>query len=152
MHKRILLKLTGELFADEDKQGIDFPTVERIAGKIAYLKNTYKIDLAIVVGGGNIFRGRNLVDSKFDRQKADFMGMTGTILNGLALQGMLDLQGIESRVMSSLRINQVCEEYLNLRANAHLDTGKVIILVGGLGRPFSTTDTFSSAICRGTRL
>lgn len=141
MYRRILLKLTGELFADADKQGIEYEPVRKVAEKIAYLTSTYKIDLAIVLGAGNLFRGRNWEKVDFDRATADYIGMTGTIMNGLALKGMLDKLGVEARLMSSIKSDKVCEEYLIQRARAHLKSGKVIILVGGLGRPYSTTDT-----------
>lgn len=140
-YKRVLLKLTGELFGETDKAGIDFERVKKVAEYIAHLRIAHKTDLAIVLGGGNLFRGRNLSGDKFNRAQADFIGMLGTIMNGLALQGELNLFDVESRVMSSLRVDQACEPYILLKAIHHLDVGRVVILVGGKGSPFFTTDT-----------
>ena len=140
-YKRVLLKLTGELFSGTDKVGIDFFKVKKIAEYIAHLRTAHKTDLAIVLGGGNLFRGRNLSDDKFNRAQADFIGMLGTIMNGLALQGELNLFNLESRVMSSLRVDQACEPYILLKAIHHLEVGRIVILVGGKGNPFFTTDT-----------
>ena len=103
-------------------------------------------DLAIVIGGGNLFRGRNIRGDNFDRAQADFIGMMGTIMNGLALQGELNILNVESRVMSSLRLDQACEPYIRLKAMHHLDVGRVVILVGGTGRPFFTTDTTAALL------
>lgn len=146
MYKRVLLKLTGELFGKGGKPGIDLDSVRKIALYIAHLRNIHEVDLAIVVGGGNIFRGRNVITSKFDRVQADNIGMLGTIMNGLALQGELDLLNVESRVMSSLHVDQACEPYIIKKARKHLDEGIVTILVGGSGRPFFTTDTTAALL------
>lgn len=145
-YKRVLLKLTGEVFGDEDRAGINFEKVTKVALYIANLRKEHKTDLAIVVGGGNLFRGRDVKDKDVDRAKADYIGMIGTVMNGLALQGELDRVGIDSRVMSPLRIDQACEPYYLLKARSHLDKGRVIILVGGTGRPFFTTDTTSALL------
>lgn len=145
MYKRILLKLTGELFGG-GKTGIDFDSVREIATYISYLKENFETDLAIVVGGGNLFRGRNLEGENFDRAQADFIGMLGTIMNGLALQGELNTLGIESRVMSSLHVDQACEPYIRLKAKSHLRKGIVVIFAGGSGRPFFTTDTTAALL------
>lgn len=146
MYKRVLLKLTGELFSMDGKTGIDFAAVKRIAEYIAHLRQIHNVDLAIVVGGGNLFRGRNVLHSDFDRAQADFIGMMGTIMNGLALQGELELLRVKSRVMSSLHVDQACEPYIRLKARKHLDDGIVTILVGGSGRPFFTTDTTAALL------
>lgn len=146
MYKRVLLKLTGELFGGSDNSGIDFQSVAKVAGMIARLKSTYKIDLAIVLGGGNLFRGRRVTDTSFDRASADYIGMLGTVMNGLALQGELDILRVENRVMSSLKVEQACEPYIRLKAMRHLQMGRVTILVGGTGRPFFTTDTTAALL------
>lgn len=145
MYRRVLLKLTGELFGGGNS-GLNFTEVKKVAEFIAYLKHEYPLDLAIVVGGGNLFRGRNVKDGDFDRAQADFIGMLGTIMNGLALQGELNILGVSSRVMSSLEVNQACEPYIRLRAKHHMEKGNVIILVGGSGRPFFTTDTSAALL------
>lgn len=145
MYKRILLKLTGELFGSTG-EALDSHKIRTVAQYIAYLKENYQIDLAIVVGGGNLFRGRNVSEGGFDRAQADFIGMLGTIMNGLALQGELNLLKIESRVMTSLPVDQACEPYIRLRAKRHMEKGRTIILVGGTGRPFFTTDTTAALL------
>lgn len=145
-YKRVLLKLTGELFSDKCRAGIDFDSVKMIAVFLARLRKVHDTELAIVLGGGNLFRGRNIADEKFDRAQADFIGMLGTIMNGLALQGELDILGVKSRVMSSLHIDQACEPYIRLRAIHHIEKGSIVILVGGTGRPFFTTDTTAALL------
>lgn len=145
-YKRVLLKLTGELFAEKGKSGIDFAEVKRVAKYLAHLRTSHKTELAIVLGGGNLFRGRNVADDSFDRAQADFIGMLGTVMNGLALQGELNLLGVSSRVMSSLHIDQACEPYIRLRAIHHIEKGNIVILVGGTGRPFFTTDTTAALL------
>ncbi len=141
IYRRVLLKLTGELLGTPGQLGIDFLRVQRVANYLKHLKNNYEIELAIVVGGGNLFRGINLSDPNFDRAQADTIGMLGTIMNGLALQGKLKAIGVPSRVMSSLHTDQACEPYIRLKAIQHLDRGIITILAGGSGIPFFTTDT-----------
>lgn len=145
-YKRVLLKLTGELFCEKGKSGIDFNAVKVVAKQLAHLRTAHDTELAIVLGGGNLFRGRNIKDGKFDRAQADFIGMLGTVMNGLALQGELNLLDVRSRVMSSLHIDQACEPYIRLRAIHHLEKGNIVILVGGTGRPFFTTDTTAALL------
>ncbi len=140
-YKRILLKLTGELFGPENGLGIDFARVQRVANHLKHLKKNFEVEIAIVLGGGNLFRGRNVRDSKVDRAQADYAGMLGTIMNALILQGELEALGVETRVMSSLEVKQACEPYFRRKALAHLDRGIIIILAGGSGAPFFTTDT-----------
>jgi uridylate kinase len=140
-YKRILLKLTGELFGPENGLGIDFSRVQRVANHLKHLKKNFEVEIAIVLGGGNLFRGRNVSDSKVDRAQADYAGMLGTIMNALILQGELEVLGVETRVMSSLEVKQACEPYFRRKALAHLDRGIIIILAGGSGAPFFTTDT-----------
>lgn len=145
-YKRVLLKLTGELFVEKGKMGIDFNEVKKVATYLAHLRNVHETELAIVLGGGNLFRGRNVTDDSFDRAQADSIGMLGTIMNGLALQGELDVLGTQSRVMSSLYVNQACEPYIRLRAIHHIKKGNIVILAGGTGRPFFTTDTTAALL------
>ncbi|HSV94857.1 MAG TPA: UMP kinase [Spirochaetia bacterium] len=145
-YKRVLLKITGELFVKKGEMGIDFDEVKKVASYLAHLRNVHQTELAIVLGGGNLFRGRNVRDDKFDRTQADFIGMLGTIMNGLALQGELNTLGVQSRVMSSLYVNQACEPYIRLRAIHHIEKGNIVILVGGTGKPFFTTDTTAALL------
>jgi uridylate kinase len=145
-YKRVLLKLTGELLSERGKMGIDFAEVKKVAECLAHLRTVHDTDLAIVLGGGNLFRGRNVSDDRFDRAQADFIGMLGTVMNGLALQGELNTLGVQSRVMSSLHIDQACEPYIRLRAIHHIEKGNIVILVGGTGRPFFTTDTTAALL------
>lgn len=140
MYKRILLKLSGETLG-KDQQGIDTKSVENVAAVIAHLKVNYDIDLAIVVGGGNIFRGRVTLGTNINRASADYAGMSATITNGLILQAVLESMNVNTRVMSYLQMNQAYEPYYHRMALSHLKANKVVILVGGLGMPFSTTDS-----------
>jgi uridylate kinase len=144
-YKRVLLKLTGEMFGDDTRAGINFDKVAVISSYIAHLRKEHKTDLAIVVGGGNLFRGRDFKADKDNRAMADYIGMMGTIMNGIALQIGLRMQGVESRVMSELQVKQACEPYYLLKARSHLDNGRVVILVGGKGSPFTTTDTAAAS-------
>ncbi len=141
IYKRVLLKLTGELFCEKGRTGIDFNAVKKVAITLAHLRTAHQTDLAIVLGGGNLFRGRNVYEVDFDNAQADYIGMLGTIMNALALQGELNSLKVPNRVMSSLYVNQACEPYIRLRAISHLDKGNIVILAGGLGQPFFTTDT-----------
>lgn len=140
-YKRVLLKLTGEMFGGDQATGIDFSAVARMAAYIKFLKAKYQLDIAIVPGGGNLFRGRNVDSETFDRAQADYIGMLGTIMNGLALQGELERLKVKTRVMSALHVDQACEPFIRRKALSHLDDGMVVILVGGSGRPYFTTDT-----------
>lgn len=140
-YKRILLKLTGELFGPPKGLGVDLDRVQVVAKHLIHLKNTFKVEIAVVVGGGNLWRGRNIEDANFDRVTADNMGMLATVINALALQGELKKLGMESRVASSLRVDQVSEPYIINKVRTHLDRGIIVILGGGSGAPFFTTDT-----------
>lgn len=140
-YKRVLLKLTGELFGDENGNGIDFEKIERIAKYIAHLRKIHKTDLVIVVGGGNIFRGRNLTDENFDLPMADYIGMLATVQNSIALQGKLEIIGVPSRLMSKIEMKEVCEPYILKRARRHLEKGRVVIVASGMGVPGYSTDT-----------
>ncbi|MFA6007465.1 MAG: UMP kinase [Candidatus Shapirobacteria bacterium] len=140
-YKRILLKLSGELFGGEKKEGVDFEAIAKIAKYLIDLKKKYPIDLAIVIGAGNIFRGRTVKERDFDRVQADYMGMLGTVINALALQGELEKLGAQTRVMSEVNVVSVCEPFIRRRALHHLEKGRIIILAGGTGNPFFTTDS-----------
>lgn len=149
-YKRILLKLSGELFSDNKKNGIDFNSVEKVARCLINLKKKYPIDLAIVIGAGNIFRGRMVENRDFDRAQADYMGMLATIINSLALQGEIERLGEETRLMSAINVMSVCEPFIRRRAMHHLKNGRIVILAGGTGNPFFTTD--SAAALKATEL
>ncbi len=140
-YKRILLKLSGELFGKKGKEGIDFNNVEKVAKCLINLKQKYQIDLAIVVGAGNIFRGRMVKESDFDRAQADYMGMLATIINCMALQGEIERLGGETRLLSEINVAAVCEPFIRRRALRHLDKNRIVILAGGTGNPFFTTDS-----------
>lgn len=149
-YKRILLKLSGEMFGGIKGEGIDFFTIEKVAKCLINLKNKYPLDLAIVIGAGNIFRGRMVKDSDFDRAQADYMGMLGTIINALALQGEIERLGGETRLLSEINVASVCEPFIRRRALRHLEKGRIVILAGGTGSPFFTTD--SAAALKATEL
>ncbi len=138
-YKRVLLKLSGEALG-KDGRGIDLETVEKVAKTIAKLKTNYDLTVAIVVGGGNIIRGRSTEGTIINRASADYAGMTATIPNGLILQAYLEDMQVKTRVMSYLEMKQAYEPYIHRVALSHLEAGKVIILVGGLGIPYSSTD------------
>jgi uridylate kinase len=139
-YKRVLLKLTGELFAENHNKGINFAAYENIASQLIRIWKKTKIDLAIVVGGGNIFRGREkAVD--VDQATADYMGMLATVINGMALQEALERLGAPTRMMTAFEINSVAEPYIRRRAIRHLEKGRIVILTAGTGHPFFTTDS-----------
>lgn len=139
-YKRVLLKLSGEaLMADQD-YGIDANMLARVASEIAEVVNM-GVEVALVIGGGNIFRGAGLVQSGIDRVTGDHMGMLATVMNSLAMQDALEKQGMQCRVMSAIKINRMCEEYVQRRAIRHLEKGRVVIFAAGIGNPFFTTDT-----------
>ncbi|BCX14687.1 MAG: uridylate kinase [Patescibacteria group bacterium] len=148
-YKRILLKLTGELFGDKFGKGLDFASVDRIARQIINIHKNTGLELAIVVGGGNIFRGRERA-SDVDEVTADYMGMLATVINGLALQESLERQGVETRMMTAFEIKAVAEPYIRRRAIRHLEKGRIVILTAGVGSPFFTTD--SAAALRAVEL
>jgi uridylate kinase len=137
---RVLLKLSGEAFAGGEALGIDPTTVATIARQIAEVVRS-GVQVAVVVGGGNMFRGQTLAVRGMDRARADYMGMLGTVINCLALQDFLEREGIITRVQTAIAMGQVAEPYLPLRAIRHLDKGRVVIFGAGLGAPFFSTDT-----------
>jgi uridylate kinase len=137
---RILVKLSGEALMGEGDYGIDPVVIKRIAGELREIVEM-KVQLAVVIGGGNIFRGAGLARAGMDRVAADHMGMLATVMNALAMQDALESLGMEVRVMSAIRINEVCEDYIRRRAMRHLEKGRVTIFAAGTGNPFFTTDT-----------
>ena len=141
IYKRVLLKLGGELFGKKNGWGISFPAYERIAKDIIRIKRKNRIELAIVVGAGNIFRGKETEGLKTDETVADRMGMLGTIINGLALQEALERFGIPTRMMTAVRMESIAEPFIQRRAIRHLEKGRILIFTGGIGSPFFTTDS-----------
>jgi len=139
-YRRILLKLSGEALLGDEDYGIDPAIIGRIANEVLEVINT-GAQLAIVIGGGNIFRGAGLAESGIDRVTGDHMGMLATLMNSLALQDAMEKVGVDARVMSAVSANAVCEDYIRRRATRHLEKGRVVIIAGGTGNPFFTTDT-----------
>jgi uridylate kinase len=142
-YKRIILKVTGEIFAGPQKFGIDGKTVKAFAQEIKEVKEL-GCEIALVVGGGNIFRGAVASEMGMDRASADTMGMLATIINSLALQDALEKLGVSTRVLSAIEMRQVAEPYIRRRATRHLEKGRVVIFAGGTGNPYFTTDTTAS--------
>ncbi len=142
-YKRILLKFSGEALMGEQNFGIDPAVLKRIAAEVKGLSEA-GVQVAIVIGGGNIFRGVSLAAAGMDRANADYMGMLATVINSLAIQDALEQEGVAVRVMSALPIQSVCEDYIRRRAIRHLEKNRVIILAAGTGNPFFTTDTAAS--------
>jgi len=142
-HKRILLKLSGEALMGQADYGISADVVERLAGEIKELIDA-GVEIALVVGGGNIFRGMGLAGRGMDRVTGDQMGMLATVINALGLQDAIEHAGMTARVMSAVRIPQVCEDYIRRRAIRHLEKGRVVIFAAGTGNPFFTTDSAAS--------
>jgi len=138
--KRILVKLSGEALMGDGDYGIDPAVIKRIAGELQELVEMH-VKVAVVIGGGNIFRGAGLARAGMDRVTGDHMGMLATVMNSLALQDSLEALGLHARVMSAIRINQVCEDYIRRRAVRHLEKDRVVIFAAGTGNPFFTTDT-----------
>ncbi len=139
-YKRVLIKLSGEALMGDLDYGIDAEMLARVASEVAEVV-TMGIEVALVIGGGNIFRGAGLVQSGIDRVTGDHMGMLATVINSLAMQDALEKQGMNCRVMSAIKINRMCEEYVQRRAIRHLEKGRVVIFAAGIGNPFFTTDT-----------
>ena len=137
---RILLKLSGEALMGDDSYGIKLSVVDRIAMDIKNLSKK-KIDICIVIGGGNIFRGLAASADGMDRAQADYMGMLATVLNSLALQNALEKINVDTRVMSALPIQSICETYIRRRAIRHMEKGRIVICAAGTGNPYFSTDT-----------
>ena len=143
VYKRVLLKLSGEALMGDAEYGIQPEVISRFAKEISEL-SAQGVQLGVVIGGGNIFRGAGLAASGMDRVSADHMGMLATVMNALALQDALERNGTFCRVMSAIRIHEVCEDYLRRRAIRHLEKGRVVIFAAGTGNPFFTTDSAAS--------
>ncbi len=142
-YKRVLIKLSGEALLGDEDYGIDPAVLRQVASDIRDLIQV-GVEVAIVIGGGNIFRGAGLAAKGMDRVSADHMGMLATVINALAIQDALEREGLFARVMSALKINAVCEDYIRRRAIRHLEKGRVVILAAGTGNPFFTTDSAAS--------
>ena len=142
-YKRILLKLSGEALMGQFDYGIDPAVIARVADEIVELIRL-DVQVAVVIGGGNIFRGAGLAQGGMDRVTADHMGMLATVINCLALQDAVERAGAYCRVMSAIKINQVCEDYIRRRAVRHLEKGRVVVFAAGTGNPFFTTDSAAS--------
>ncbi len=141
--QRILLKLSGEALLGDKSFGIDAAVLNRLAKEIKVLIDS-NIEISLVVGGGNLFRGAELQDSGMERVTGDHMGMLATVMNALALQDAIEKIGVPVRVMSSIPIDRVCEEFIRRRAIRHMEKGRVVICAAGTGNPFFTTDTAAS--------
>lgn len=159
-YPRVLLKLSGEALAGPDKFGIDAQTITTVSEELAEVVNM-GAELAMVIGGGNIFRGVSASSSGMDRASADYMGMLATVMNALAVQDSLENQGITTRVMTAISMREVAEPYIRRRAIRHLEKGRVVICAAGTGNPYFTTDTAAalramelkaSAIVKATRV
>lgn len=140
LYKRVLLKLSGESLMGPEGYGINTEVVKGIAEEIKEISEL-KVEVAIVIGGGNIFRGLKGESQGFDRATGDYMGMLATVINAMALQNILEETGIYTRVLSALEIHQLVEPYIRRRATRHLEKGRVVIFAAGTGNPFFTTDT-----------
>jgi uridylate kinase len=142
-YRRVLIKLSGEALMGREEYGIDPAILDRIAIEIGELIRA-GVQVAIVIGGGNIFRGAGLAAKGMERVSADHMGMLATVINSLAIQDALERHQMHARVMSAIKINEVCEDYIRRRAIRHLEKGRVVILAAGTGNPFFTTDSAAS--------
>lgn len=142
-YKRILLKLSGEVLIGEGGYGIDPATIRKIAQEIKEVKNL-RVEVAIVIGGGNIFRGMAASARGMDRASADDMGMLATVMNSIALQDALEKIGVHTRVQTAIEMREVAEPYIRRRAIRHLEKGRVVVFAGGTGNPYFTTDTTAS--------
>src|ERR1043165_1856073 len=144
-YRRVVLKLSGEAFADTSiGYGIDAAVVQRIADEVASARTDLNVDIAVVVGGGNIFRGMSGAKRGMDRARADYMGMLATVINALALQDALESLGQPTRVQTAISMAQVAEPYIPLRAIRHLEKGRLVIFAAGNGNPYFSTDTVTA--------
>ncbi len=148
-YKRVLLKLSGEALAGEQKTGIQPETVSKICQEVGAVVSM-GLEVALVIGGGNIFRGISSSAKGMERSSADYMGMLATVLNALAVQDVLEKQGFPTRVLSAITMQEVCEPFIRRRALRHLEKGRVVICAAGTGNPYFTTDT--AAALRGMEL
>ncbi len=142
-YKRILLKVSGEILAGESGSGIDLDVIKKVASEIKDI-HSLGVEIAVVVGGGNIFRGVSASAREMDRASADYMGMLATVINGLALQSTLENMDVYTRVLSAIEMRDVAEPYIRRRAVRHLEKKRVVIFAAGTGNPFFTTDTAAS--------
>ena len=142
-YKRVLLKLSGEALMGDRSFGVDPAVIQRIAAEIQEVAAS-GVEVGLVIGGGNIFRGVSLAASGMHRATADKMGMMATVMNALSMQDALEQQGLKARVMSALQMHEVCEDYIRRRAIRHLEKGRVVIFAAGTGNPFFTTDSAAS--------
>ncbi|EHN59554.1 UMP kinase [Oenococcus kitaharae] len=139
---RVLLKLSGEALAGKSGTGIDLPTVRRVANELAEIKRTYpEIQIAIVNGGGNLWRGEPAAEAGMDRARADYIGMLGTVMNALSLADSLEQAGVDTRVLTAIEMRQIAEPYIRGRAIRHLEKGRIVIFGAGTGSPYFSTDT-----------
>lgn len=143
VYKRVLLKLSGEALMGPGQFGIDPDTINRVAAEVKELINA-GVEVGLVIGGGNLFRGAGLAEAGMERVTGDHMGMLATVMNALAMQDALEHQGLHARVMSALKINQICEDYIRRRAVRHLEKKRVVLFAAGTGNPFFTTDSAAS--------
>lgn len=159
-YKRVLLKLSGEVLMGDTSFGVDPETIDRLAKELIEVQSS-GIELAIVIGGGNIFRGMSGTASGMDRASADYMGMLATMMNSIALQDAIERHGATVRVISALHIREVAEPYIRRRAVRHLEKGRILIFAAGTGNPYFTTDTAASlrameiqadAVLKGTKV
>jgi len=159
-YKRVLLKLSGEVLMGDTAFGIDTETINRLAAELIEVQQS-GVELAVVIGGGNIFRGMSGMASGMDRTSADYMGMLATVMNAIALQDAIERQGATVRVISALYIKEVAEPYIRRRAVRHLEKGRILIFGSGTGNPYFTTDTAASlrameiqadAVLKGTKV
>ncbi len=148
-YRRVLLKLSGEALAGEQGFGIAPPVVQRLTDEVKAVHGM-GVALGLVIGGGNIVRGTQASQQGIDRVSADYMGMLATVINALALQDMLERQGVDTRVMSAIRMEALAEPYIRRRALRHLEKGRVVIFAGGTGNPYFSTDT--AAVLRGVEI
>lgn len=138
---RVVLKLSGEALAGDQGYGIDPEFISQIAQEIKHIVESTKVELAVVVGGGNIFRGISGAAKGMDRGTADYMGMLATVINSMALQDAIEHEGLDTRVLSAIEMRQIAEPYIRRRAIRHLEKGRVVIFASGTGNPFFSTDT-----------
>lgn len=148
-YKRVLLKLSGEVFGGASGSGFDYEVINHIAKNIIAIYQL-QVEIGIVVGGGNIFRGTRSAPTTMDRVAGDHMGMLATVINGLCLQDALEQQGYKTRMMSAIEMHAIAEPYIKRRADRHLEKGRIVIFAGGTGNPFFTTDT--AAVLRASEI
>ena len=158
--RRVLLKASGEALLGDSARAVDFSTVDRISRDIKAVRDL-GVEVCVVIGGGNIFRGVSGAAAGLDRASADYMGMLATVINAVAIQGALEARGVDTRVLSAIPMTTVCEPYIRRRAVRHLEKGRVVVFAGGTGNPFFTTDTAAAlratemgcdALLKGTRV